>query len=119
MFLLVSFRRRPEQMGTNIASPYKALRIKVNYCPQYFAYEKFNQPETWRTSLYIHLLTFPVFWTVSINLRGRPLKGKGKGIPGAREEEKRARGGVGNAGKDANVVFFVHIYQRDKEILID
>ena len=29
MFVLVSFRRRPEQMGTNMASPYKALKIKV------------------------------------------------------------------------------------------
>ena len=31
VFPLVSFRRRPEQMGTNMASPYKALKIKVNY----------------------------------------------------------------------------------------
>ena len=94
MFPLVSFRRRPEQMGTNMACPYKALKIKVNYFSPYFACEKLNQPETWRASLYAHLLTFPVFWTVSINLRGRPLKGKGKGIPGAREGRK-AREGLG------------------------
>ena len=40
---------------------------------------------------YIHI-TFHVFCTVSINLRGRPLKGKGKGIPGAREEGKAREG---------------------------
>ena len=40
---------------------------------------------------YIHI-TFHVFCTVSINLRGRPLKGKGKGIPGAREGRKARKG---------------------------
>ena len=46
-------------------------------------------------------------------------KERGRGSRAREKGEKRARGGVGNAGKDANVVFFVHIYQTDKEILID
>ena len=75
-----------------MVSPYKNLKIKVKYFSKYFAYAKLNQPETWRASLYIHLLTFPVFWTVPINLRGSPLKGKGKGIPGAREGGKAREG---------------------------
>ena len=44
--------------------------------------------EPLRIFIFFHLLTFPIFWTVSINLCDRPLKGKGKGIPGTRKARK-------------------------------
>ena len=40
-------------------------------------------------------------------------------IQAPEKRKKRERGGEGNTSKDANVFFFVHIYQRSKEILID
>ena len=102
-----------------MVSPYKNLKITVKYFSKYFAYEKLNQPDTWRASLYIHLLTFPYSGLYLLTYVAGLWKERGRGFQAREKGEKRARGGVGNAGKDANVVFFVHIYQRDKEILID
>ena len=65
MFLLVfcSHVGTPQKV-TNMASPYKALWIKVKHFPEYLAYEKLHWPEF--RSLYIYLLLFPWTWVLSI-----------------------------------------------------
>ena len=53
-------------MGTSMASPYKSLLIWVKRFFGYLVYEIFLWPESWRGSLYICLVSFPRFWTLSI-----------------------------------------------------
>ena len=67
MFLLVSgghicvFQR-----NTNMASLDKALQIWVKLFSEYLAYEISHKPDSWRSFLYTHLLSFSRFWTFCI-----------------------------------------------------
>ena len=54
------------RMSSSMASPYKALQIWVKHFLGYLVYELFLRPKSWRGSLYIYLLSFPRFWTLSI-----------------------------------------------------
>ena len=54
------------RMSTSMASPYKSLSILVKRFFEYVVYEIFLWPESWRVSLHIYLLSFPRFWTLSI-----------------------------------------------------
>ena len=58
MFLLVSVH-----VGAHL---YKSLKVWVKHFFGYLVYEIFLWPEIWRGSLYIYLLSFPRFWTLSI-----------------------------------------------------
>ena len=46
---------------TNVAFPYKALKIWVKRFAEYLAYEIFHRPDSWQGFLYIYLLSFPRF----------------------------------------------------------
>ena len=65
------------------------------------------------------LLHFPHYVRYLLNCVTGPWKERGRGFRAREKGDKRTRGGVGKAGKEANVFFFADIYQRDKEILID
>ena len=54
------------QVSTGMASPYKSLQVCVKHFFGYLVYEIFLLPESWRGSLYMYLLSFPRFWTLSI-----------------------------------------------------
>ena len=54
------------RMGTSMASPYKPLLILWKHFLGYLVYKIFLWPKSWRESLYIYLLSFPRFWTLSI-----------------------------------------------------
>ena len=56
MFLLVSGGHicAPER-DTNMASPYKALKIWVKRFSEYLAYELLHRPDSWQGFLYIYL----------------------------------------------------------------
>ena len=54
------------RLGTSMASPYKSLYIWVKHFFGYLVYETFRWPESWRGSSHIYLLSFPRFWTLSI-----------------------------------------------------
>ena len=54
------------RMGTSMVSPYKSLLILWKHFLGYLVYEIFLWPKSWRGSLYIYLLSFPRFWTLSI-----------------------------------------------------
>ena len=56
----------PIRMGTNMASPYKSLLMLWKHFFGYLVYEIFLWPESWWGSLHIYLLSFPRFWTLSI-----------------------------------------------------
>ena len=56
----------PIQVGTSMASPYKSPEIWVIHFFGYLVYGIFFWPESWRESLYIYLLSFPRFRTLSI-----------------------------------------------------
>ena len=56
----------PIRMDTSMASPYKSLLILWKHFFGYLVYEIFLWPESWRGSLYMYLLLFPRFWTLSI-----------------------------------------------------
>ena len=46
---------------TNMASPYKALKIWVKPFSKYLTYEMLHRPDSLRGSLYVYLLSFPRF----------------------------------------------------------
>ena len=54
------------RMSSSMASLYKALLIWVQHFLRYLVYELFLRPKSWRRSLYIYLLSFPRFWTLSV-----------------------------------------------------
>ena len=56
----------PIQVGTSMASPYKSLQIWLKHFVVYLVNRIFFWTEPWRGSLYIYLLSFPRFRTLSI-----------------------------------------------------
>ena len=54
------------QVSTSMTSPYKSLYVWVKHFFGCLVYETFFWPESWRGSLYMYLLQFPRFWTLSI-----------------------------------------------------
>ena len=54
------------RMSSSMVSPYKAQKIGVKHFLGYLVYELFLWPKSWRGSLYIYLLSFPRFWTLSV-----------------------------------------------------
>ena len=63
MFLLVSVRH----VGTHPGEHQHGVSIVwVKHFFGYLVYEIFLWPESWRGSLYMYLLSFPRFWTLSI-----------------------------------------------------
>ena len=56
------------RMSSSMGSPYKALQIWVKHFLGYLVYELFLRPKSWRGSLYIYLLLFPRFWTLSVEM---------------------------------------------------
>ena len=54
------------QVSTSMASPYKSLQVWVKHFFGYLVYKISVWPESWRGSLYMYLLSFPRFWTLSI-----------------------------------------------------
>ena len=59
LFLLVSGGHicAPER-DTNVASPYKALKIWVKRFPEYLAYELLHRTDSWQGFLNIYFLSF-------------------------------------------------------------
>ena len=53
----------PIQVGTSMASPYNSLYIWVKHFFGYLFWQ------SWRGTLYIYLLSFPIFWTLFVNPR--------------------------------------------------
>ena len=43
-----------------------SIQISISWLKHFFVYEIFLCPESWRGSLYIYFLSFPRFWTLSI-----------------------------------------------------
>ena len=67
MFLLVSVRHVGAHVGEHQHGV--SIQISINWVKRFFgylAYEIFLWPESWRGSLYLYLLSFPRFWTLSI-----------------------------------------------------
>ena len=69
MFLLVSVRHvgaHPNELqhGVSIQSSINLVKHFLGY----LVYEVFLRPKSWRESLYIYLLSFPRFWTLSMVL---------------------------------------------------
>ena len=54
------------RMSSSMVSPYKAQKIGVKHFLGYLVYELFLWPKSWPGSLYIYLLSFPRFWTLSV-----------------------------------------------------
>ena len=89
IFLLVSgYHVGAHPDGNNMASSYKALWIWVNHFSRYLTYEKLHWPVSLWASLHIYLLSFPRFWTSSIERfwvlflmawQWEPAKGMGSG----------------------------------------
>ena len=65
MFLLVSVRHVGAHPGEHGVSIQISISL-VKHFFGYLVYEIFLWPESWRGSLYIYLLSFPRFWTLSI-----------------------------------------------------
>ena len=53
----------PIQVDTSMASPYNSLCIWVKHFFGYLFWQ------SWRGTLYIYLLSFPIFWTLFVNPR--------------------------------------------------
>jgi len=53
-------------VSTSMAPPYKSLWVWVKHFFGYLVFEIFLCPESWRGSLYMYLLSFPRFLTLSI-----------------------------------------------------
>ena len=67
MFLLVSVRHVGTHPGGHQHGV--SIQISINLGKHFFGYlvyEIFLWPESWRGSLHIYLLSFPRFWTLSI-----------------------------------------------------
>ena len=54
------------QVSTSMASPYKSVKVWVKHFFWYLVYKIFLWSESWRGSLYMYLLSFSRFWTLSI-----------------------------------------------------
>ena len=66
MFLLVSVRHVGAHPGEHGVS----IQISISLVKRFFGYlvyEIFLRPESWRGSLYMYLLSFSRFWTLSID----------------------------------------------------
>ena len=71
MLLLVSVRHvgaraNGHQHGVSIRNIQISIILGKSFQLGYLVYELFLRPKSWRGSLYIYLLSFPRFWTLSI-----------------------------------------------------